>query len=293
MPHREPLNIKRPLVAARSFIFAGESYSKGDKFPHSGDASTFSLRLLKRQYEARVINHADAAAGDAGEDASTEQLVTMTGPSGGRYTINAPWLEEPETVRGKVNAENRLKEITAEGAPVGWIEGGSAVTVEGGEGGWFTIDAPWLEEAEKVQGRDAAETRQRELHAAGEPDTYAGVTLTAGDNGYYSVKADWLDEAETVHGAEAARTRAAELREEGAPAATDGEQGGEGDAGAGAGAEGAGAAADGGTAATETTDETKTDASDPHKGEAEKVAGTGPAQAADDVAAAAGDAPKE
>lgn len=294
MPHREPFDIKKPLVAARSFVFAGEPYQKGDRFPHSGNASSFALRLIKRQYESRTIAHADAPAD---EELPPEEQVVMTGPVGGRYKISAPWLEEAETVRGKVNAENRFAEIKAAGAPVGWIAGGSEVTVEGGEGGWFTISAPWLAEDEKHQGRDAAEQRQRELHAAGEPEIWAGVGLQDKGNGYYTVSAEWLDEPETVHGIEAAKTRAAELRSEGALAAAESEDEGEVDDDTEEGDDGAAGAAGGTDEATDETSndevEETTDDADPHQGEAEQIPGTGPAQAADDVAAAAGDAPKE
>lgn len=165
MPHRIPFDPKRPLVAARAFRFAGTDYEPGQVFaPEGADA-----RLLRRQYEARAVNH-----GEPAESATTEadaDPVQMTGPKGGRYTITAPWLAEPEVVRGKKPAEDRLAEIRAEGAPLGFIEGGSEVTVEEQGGGWYAVNAPWLEEPEKVQGREAAEARQLELHTAGAPDT--------------------------------------------------------------------------------------------------------------------------
>ena len=312
MAHRPQFDIRKPLVAAKGFIFAGEAFKKGDPFP----VKDFSPRLIKRQYEAHAIDHVVEAE-------AQPDPVQMTGPQGGRYTITAPWLDEPEVIRGKALADARFAELKEAGAPLGWIEGGSAVTVEGGEGGWYDVTAPWLDEADRVQGREAAELRQRELHDAGEPDLHHGVSLTAGENGYYSVKAAWLDDAETVHGQDAARERAAQLREEGPPA--DADEGGEGegddagtddetdqdeagagdgteetatdaDQGAQGGSEGAeqgeaGEGADAGAVAGDDANKTD-DAADPHKGAAEQIPGTGPAKAADDVAAAAGKAPK-
>ena len=163
MPHRPPFDIKRPLVAARDFIFAGKDFKPGDPFPADG----FNPRLIRRQYEARAVNHTDE------QQADEISRVVMTGPKGGRYTITAPWLEKDEVVRGKLPAEERFKEIVEAGAPLGWIEGGSDVTLTGGEGGWYEISAPWLEEPEKVQGREAAEARQLEIHQAGAPEDAA------------------------------------------------------------------------------------------------------------------------
>lgn len=160
MAHRQSFDITKPLVAATAFVFAGDRYEKGDPFPRLGNATTFKPGLIRRQYDSRKVDHVEPDA---------DSPVQMTGPSGGRYTIKAPWLEKPEVVRGKAKAEERLAELREAGAPLGWIDGGSDVTVEGGDGGWYTVRAPWLEAPERVQGRAAAEARQRELHDAGAP----------------------------------------------------------------------------------------------------------------------------
>jgi hypothetical protein len=196
---------KRPLVAARDFTFMGVPYAKGAPFNPEGASD----RLRARQYEARVVNFGE---GEASEDPA--QLVTMSGPQGGRYTITAPWLDEPEVVRGKVNAEARLAELREAGPPLGFIDGGSQVTVEGGEGGWYEVNAPWLDEPEKVQGREAAEARQQQLHEAGEPASYKGYTLNPGENGWYAITKDGVDTevALNVRGEDDARTAVTALR---------------------------------------------------------------------------------
>ncbi len=213
MAHRLRFDPKRSLIAARGFTFAGRAYAPGDPFPHPDDAGTIPDRLRARQYEARAVNFAP-------EDATVEDPVQMVkAEKNGYYTITAPWFERPLTVRGKVNAEKALAEVREEGAPLGFIDGGSDVEVEEIGGGWYQITAPWLAEPEKVQGRDDAEKRQREIHAEGEPETHHGVSLTEseGGNGYYDIAAAWLAEGEKVHGIDAARERAAELRAEGPP----------------------------------------------------------------------------
>lgn len=162
MPVRPRFDPKRALIAARTFTFGGRAYAPGQPFPHPDDAEAIPDRLRARQYEARAVDFAPEA--DAEPD-----LVTMSGPQGGRYTIEAPWLERPLSIRGKVNAEKALAEMREEGPPLGWIEGGTEVEIEESGGGWYAISAPWLDEAENVQGREAAEKRQREIHDAGRP----------------------------------------------------------------------------------------------------------------------------
>lgn len=212
MAVRPRFDPKRPLVAARDFTFHGQKYEAGHAFGPF-DPGLVSDRMRARQYEARRVNFGE---GEQPADQAPADPVTMTGPAGGRYTITAPWLEEPEVVRGKVNAEKRLAELRETGAPLGFIEGGSAVTVEGGEGGWYEVNAPWLDEPEKVRGREAAETRQVELHEAGEPDSHSGFTLKAGENGWYAITKD-DDDAElptalNVQGEDKARKIVAQLR---------------------------------------------------------------------------------
>lgn len=168
MPIREPFDPNRALVAARDFRFAGVPYTKGAPFPdpNGPPGVTFSPRNIQRQYDVGAVNHAPLDAAEA----ETDEAVQMTGPKGGRYTITAPWLDEPMIVRGKQPADEAFAKVKAEGAPLGWIDGGTETAIEEAGGGWYAVSAPWLDEPEKVQGRDAAETRQRELHAAGAPN---------------------------------------------------------------------------------------------------------------------------
>lgn len=206
MAVRPRFDPNREFVAARGFTFAGAPHAAGDPF----DKTAADRTRLAMLYESRMINFAP-------DDAKPADPVQIVQVSGGYYNVSAPWLDEPIRARGKVKSEETAAQLRADGPPLGWIAGGTQTTVTGGEGGWYEVTAPWLDEPEKVQGREAAEARQRELHDAGEPDSHHGVTLTAGDNGWFEVKADWADEAEKVHGEEAARDRAAELRAEGAP----------------------------------------------------------------------------
>lgn len=168
MPIREPFDPNRALVAARDFRFAGIPYAKGDPFPDPNTPAgvVFSPRNIQRQYDTGAVNHVPLDAAEA----ASEEAIQMTGPKGGRYTITAPWLDEPMIVRGKVPAEQAFEKVKADGAPLGWIEGGTETAIEEVGGGWFAVSAPWLDEPEKVQGREAAEARQAELHAAGAPD---------------------------------------------------------------------------------------------------------------------------
>lgn len=197
----------KKYVATRDFQFNGKPIGKGDPFPIDGMA----LHNVMSLYGSRYIG----LAPDVQEP--EEHEVTLAQLGGGYYEIRAAWLDKPEKVKGKAKAEARAKEIDDGGPPLGFIEGGSEVTIEDHGGGWYDVSAPWLDEPDKVQGRDAAEQRQRELHAGGEPAYHHGVRILDGENGWYGLKADWADKQENVQGEDKARERAAELRAEGPP----------------------------------------------------------------------------
>lgn len=211
MPVRPRFDPKRALIAARGFSFLGRAYAPGDPFPHPEDAASIAPRLLARQYESHAVNLAPEAPADP---------IQMTGPAGGRYTITAPWLERPLVIRGKKNADLALADMKAEGAPLGWIEGGTETDVEEIGGGWYAVGAPWLDEAEKVEGRDAAEARQRELHDAGPPaDDAVADIQPEGDAGDDQTASPADDSADT--NAAKADTNSADIQGEGADASAD------------------------------------------------------------------------
>ncbi len=196
----------RPLVAARSFTYNGTDYSAGDAFNTDGIAP-FKLNTL---YGSRAVNHPDQTV-----DVNPVQMQPL---KGGYYEITAPWLDEPEKVRGKVNSEARLAELREAGEPDSY----KGVTIEGGEGGWYDITTDWSDEPEKVQGEAAARARANELRAEGPPpEHYALVTIEPLDadkpEGEYRVDAPWLDNPETVENAEAAEARADVIRKAGVP----------------------------------------------------------------------------
>lgn len=224
MPHREPFDPKRPLVAARDFTFAGEDFKPGEPFPKPGTPPDFfARRLIERQYSAHAVNHVALSA----DEQDADELIKITGPSGGRYTITAAWLDEPLVVRGKVPAFEKFDQIKADGPPLGWIAGGTETTVEEAGGGWYAIGAPWMDEPEKVQGREAAEARQLEIHSAGAPEPeleavegHAASVLISIDGDKRIVTAPWLDAPETFEGDTAdadAEARQAVLRADGPP----------------------------------------------------------------------------
>lgn len=168
MPHREPFDPKRPLVAAKEFRFAGIKYGPGDPFPGPDalDIALFSRRNIERQYNAFCVNHIEQ------DEAEADDPVKMTGPKGGRYTITAPWLDEPLIVRGKVNAEKAFDDLKAAGPPkeLDPVEGHAASVLITIEGEKFIVNAPWLEAPEEFDDAAAAEARQGELRAEGPPD---------------------------------------------------------------------------------------------------------------------------
>lgn len=149
----------REFVAARGFTFAGAPHAAGDPF----DKAAADRTRLAMLYESRMINFAP-------EDAKPADPVTFIQTSGGYYNVSAPWLDEPIRARGKAKMEEAVAQLRAEGPPLGWIAGGTQTTISGGEGGWYEVNAPWLDEPEKVQGREAAEADQAAVREAGPPE---------------------------------------------------------------------------------------------------------------------------
>jgi hypothetical protein len=199
---------KRDFVAARGFTFAGVQCAAGDPF----DKEAATSQRLKMLYDSRKINFAPEKEADA-------DAVSIRQTSGGYYDVSAPWLDEPIRARGKVKSEETAAQLRKDGPPLGWIAGGTVTGISGGEGGWYDVTAPWLDEPARVQGREAAEARQRELHETGEPAYHHGVTLTPGENGWWEVSANWDPENPVkVQGEEAARDLATQMRAEGEPA---------------------------------------------------------------------------
>lgn len=98
--------------------------------------------------------------------------------------------------------------------PTPTAEPESEVRVTEAGGGWYQVEAPWLAEPEKVQGKDKAEARAAELREAGDPK---GVHVEGGDGGWFEVRADWLADPAKIQGREAADEHAAQLRAEGPP----------------------------------------------------------------------------
>lgn len=90
-------------------------------------------------------------------------------------------------------------------------------TIEEKGGGWYHVGAPWIDEPEKIQGKDKAIFRAQEIRDAGEPLDHHGVAMVEGENSWWRVNAAWLSGPESHHGEEAAYARAAELRRLGPP----------------------------------------------------------------------------
>jgi hypothetical protein len=205
--------LTRKYTALQSFTFEGRKYANGDPFPIDG----LPLHQVMTLHGARHIDLVPLSP-ESEEPPAEDRGVTLTEKGGGNYEITAAWLDEPLKVRGRDAANAEAERVRNEGPPLGFIEGGSDVTIEQLAGGWYAINAPWLEMPEKVQGRDLAQERQRAIHDAGEPAEHHGVALTESANGWFDVKADWLPESEKVQGRDAAVARANELRAQGDPA---------------------------------------------------------------------------
>lgn len=195
---------KRPLVAARSFTYLGVDYTAGAPFPTDGIAP-YKLNTL---YGSRAVNHTDEKA----EPASPVQMKAL---GGGYFEVTAPWLDDPEKVRGQQKAIARVEELREAGEPDSY----GGVSIEGGEGGWYTIEADWADEPEKIQGEDAARARAAALRAEGPyPDGSERAEIAQDeDTDKFLVSAPWLPGVEEYDNVDEAKARLELIRREGPP----------------------------------------------------------------------------
>lgn len=235
MPVRPRFDPKRPLIAARAFLFLGVNYAPGDPFNPEGASD----RQRAAQYESRAVNFAPEQAPDP--------VRMEPAPKNGSWLIIAPWFAEPETVRGKVNAEARLAEVLEDGPPLEWMaaqiaaqhgepEGqpGAPGAPEGAEAGQSADEGtdtnPAKPETENAAAAaegeekpphtpDGAEGAQSgaEADQAVSADPRALVALSHTGGGYYDVTAPWLSEPQQVRGKANAEKARDALKEAGPP----------------------------------------------------------------------------
>jgi hypothetical protein len=191
-------------VVARSFTYLGVDYKAGDPFNQEGIAP-FHLNTL---YGSRAINQT------ADDPAAVETGVRLTQVRPGYFEIAAPWFDEPEKVRGKAKADERLAELREQGEPLDH----HGVAIEETGGGWYDVKAEWEDEPRKVQGFDAAREEASLLRDAGPPpEHYAMVVVRPVEDGDgYVVAAPW-QEVETYPSQDEAKARAQAVREAGPP----------------------------------------------------------------------------
>lgn len=196
---------RRPLVAAVAMTYAGKQLAKGDPFPTEGVAP-HKLRIL---YSSRRLEHGEAAA-----PADPFAPIGIESTPGGWYNLTAPWLDEPERVRGKVRAERRAAQLRDDGEP----DYHHGVRVEEGENGWWSVQADWMgENAYNIHGEAAAREQAASLRAEGPPpDPRTDVTLVEED-GDFIVNAPWLEEPWVFEDREDAETQVTLTREAGPP----------------------------------------------------------------------------
>lgn len=154
-PHFDP---KGDYEAARAFTFLGRRYEVGTAFPHPAD--DVPTRMVSQQYGSRAIRMVAAKA-------IPQLLVALDLQPGGIYLITAPWLAEPERVKGKKKAVARQGELLAQ-EPLSY----GHVTVEGAGAVW-TVTPAWGDDVETLSSETAARDRARTIRMAGPPAGWA------------------------------------------------------------------------------------------------------------------------
>lgn len=175
---------RRPLVAARAFTYHGKRFAKDDPFPTEG----IDPRVRKKFYEGRFLSHGEGTVAD---QAAAADPVKLEPQPGGFYLVSAPWLDEPERIKGKAKAERRAAQLREDGEP----DYHHGVAIEQGENGWWSVQADWMgDNAYNIHGEEAAREQAASLRAEGPPpDPRTDVTL-AEEDGEFVVNAPWLEE---------------------------------------------------------------------------------------------------
>lgn len=169
MPVRPRFDPNRPLIAARTFIFAGRSYALGDPFPHPDDVKP-DARACARQYEARAVNMGDV---------QVDPVQMIPGPKNGHYTITAPWLEKPIVSRGLKNAQATVAKVRAldpqRDAPG---DGGADPAEQGGD----TPVGPGENEPKSEDEKEADPADQNETGSTTPDEDGGAVAVAPGEN---------------------------------------------------------------------------------------------------------------
>jgi len=104
-----------PMVWRKHVTVGGESAVPGETV----DPAKFDVGQRQRLWCGGQAIYAKDWTGrtdiapEVPETLETASLVTIEAQKAGWYEISAPWLDEPEKVRGKVAAEARAAEIEA------------------------------------------------------------------------------------------------------------------------------------------------------------------------------------
>ncbi len=207
----------RPLVAGRRQTVHGEELNAGDPYPTDKAGEQLIPEGTRRRLwmthwahyaeEARPTPVEGAPRGAGGDVSSAGEAspVSFSHTGGGYYEIIAPWLEEPERVKGKAAAEKRAKALSDAGPPAkedapaapptaaaegeGKQEDGTLQPLEGNdrfvlcsvEGDKFVVNCAWLEEPEEFTDGDEADARVAELRAEGPPEGWEPPADAPGD----------------------------------------------------------------------------------------------------------------
>jgi hypothetical protein len=162
MAVREKFDPTRPFTAAKSYLYGGVQYVKGQPFNKLGIPD----RKLGLLYQARTINMEPA---EAATDDPTELVRVITPKKGSYYMVTAPWLAEPLKVKGKVNAEAAAQKLRDDGPPEDEPADPVQVSAGADEGTWI-VTAEWLADPEDFTDEEAANARADELRAEGPPE---------------------------------------------------------------------------------------------------------------------------
>ncbi len=196
------------MVATRVMTFLGKDYTAGDVLPEVDKGMALRLWMSRRADYKNEFNPTPI------EQPTLSDPFELINLKNGYYTVAAPWLDEPISIKGKKKAATLQAKMQNDGAPLDH----HGVAIIAGEAKLLRVKAEWIEIPFGDYSMDDAAYVAARLREAGPfSDESLGCGIAGLLAGQFAVVAPWLEVYNLVESEEMAIEQAQELRNAGPP----------------------------------------------------------------------------
>lgn len=201
-----------PLVFVRHVTFEGVDYKPGDDLPEGTDKGKAQRLWMSR----RIVYKDDFNPTPIQSSPNLDDPFPVTDHKNGSYSIGAPWLDEPITIKGKKKANDQRDKMMREGEP---LSHHGVHIVPAKSGAWHTLTADYIEGFDfKVQGIENARFVAEHLREAREDiESHGGIGMVRVDQDKWAIIHPTMEEIEYEVSLGEAEAHVARLREAGPP----------------------------------------------------------------------------